>query len=330
MKFNLSFKSITSIAIVVVFLFYLLGVFWSFEPDNFDVRAEAINDARQENLQPVVGYTTTTTLIRVTEKLMDKPGGYLSNDVMPPSILLDNIPAWEFGALVMVRDLALAMRQSFSRSQSQSLENQHLKDAQTKFNIDATSWAMPSSEGQYSSAIADLYKYRHDLADPQIQDSQFYARTDNLQDWLREVEKRLGGYSQRLSSSVGRSQLNTNLAGDSDASQSTRVDDVVLVETNWWKIDDEFYESRGACWALLHMLEAVQVDFADVLETKNATVSLNQIIRELKATQSTVWSPMILNGSGFGTVANHSLVMANYISRANAAIIDLRELLNRG
>jgi hypothetical protein len=38
----------------------------------------------------------------------------------------------------------------------------------------------------------------------------------------------------------------------------------------------------------------------------------------------------VLNGSPFGFFANHSLVMANYISRANAAIIDLRQLLERG
>jgi hypothetical protein len=39
---------------------------------------------------------------------------------------------------------------------------------------------------------------------------------------------------------------------------------------------------------------------------------------------------MILNGDGFGLLANHSLVMANYISRANAALIDLNELLQQG
>lgn len=39
---------------------------------------------------------------------------------------------------------------------------------------------------------------------------------------------------------------------------------------------------------------------------------------------------MILNGGGFGFLANHSLVMASYISRANAALIRLRDLLNRG
>jgi len=96
------------------------------------------------------------------------------------------------------------------------------------------------------------------------------------------------------------------------------------------EIDDVFYEARGATWALIQFLSAVEVDFADVLAKKNATASLQQIIRELETTQETVWSPMILNGGGFGFVANHSLVMASYISRANAAIIDLRELLSQG
>ena len=81
---------------------------------------------------------------------------------------------------------------------------------------------------------------------------------------------------------------------------------------------------------MLHLLKAIEMDFMGILDKKNATVSLRQIIRELEATQQTVWSPMILNGSGFGVLANHSLVMANYVSRANAAIIDLRSLLVKG
>ena len=104
----------------------------------------------------------------------------------------------------------------------------------------------------------------------------------------------------------------------------------MVVKTPWNRIDNEFYEACGSAWALIHMLKAIEVDFADVLEKKNARVSIQQIIRELEATQQTVYSPMILNGSGFGVLTNHSLVMASYISRANAAIIDLRELLSQG
>jgi hypothetical protein len=41
-------------------------------------------------------------------------------------------------------------------------------------------------------------------------------------------------------------------------------------------------------------------------------------------------SPIVLNGTGFGVTANHSLVMASYLSRANSAVIDLRALLDQG
>ena len=91
-----------------------------------------------------------------------------------------------------------------------------------------------------------------------------------------------------------------------------------------------FYEARGAAWALVHFMKAVEHDFESVLQKKNALISLRQIVRELEATQESIWSPMILNGSGFGLFANHSLVMASYISRANAAVIDLRDLLKQG
>jgi hypothetical protein len=67
-----------------------------------------------------------------------------------------------------------------------------------------------------------------------------------------------------------------------------------------------------------------------VLRDKNALISLKQIIRELEETQHGLGSPVVLNGSPFGFFSNHSLVMANYVSRANAAIIDLRQLLERG
>ncbi|MCZ0943114.1 MAG: DUF2333 family protein, partial [Gammaproteobacteria bacterium] len=68
----------------------------------------------------------------------------------------------------------------------------------------------------------------------------------------------------------------------------------------------------------------------DVLDNKNARVSVQQIIRDLEPTQDTLWSPVVLNGSGMGFLANHSLVMASHISRVNAAIIDLRSLLAQG
>ncbi|CAM3774626.1 DUF2333 family protein [Rheinheimera salexigens] len=323
-----NFKLISFGALILLVVMYLTAWWVSSEPD---LLVAEINQSQQAlGERAPVGYSTTTALIRVSETLLNKSGGYLSNDIMPPFSLLDNMPAWELGVLEMSRDLALALRKDLSRSQSQSTENKFLKVAQPQFNIDHKSWAIPSAESEYKKAIGQLYLYREELIDPAKPDSQFYARADNLRDWLKAVEKRLGSYSQRLSASVGQDRLNTDLAGDASARQSTNAPSLRNIKTSWWKIDDEFYEARGAAWALLHFLKAVEVDFADTLERKNAMISLRQIIRELEATQQSIWSPMILNGSGFGLLANHSLVMANYISRANAALIDLSELLTQG
>ena len=103
-----------------------------------------------------------------------------------------------------------------------------------------------------------------------------------------------------------------------------------MVKTPWYQIDDIFFEARGSAWALVHFLRAAEYDFKQVLEDKNATISLRQIIRQLEASLVPIRSPIILNGGGFGLTANHSLVMASYLSRANSAVIDLRDLLDQG
>jgi hypothetical protein len=330
MKQYLTPRWLSLFAGIILLLLWFIAFLWSFEPDTFEPREVSYQQAQQANEQVVAGYTLTTSLITVSETLLNKSGGYLSNDVLPPSVLMDNMPSWEFGALEMARDLALAMRKDLSRSQSQSSENPYLTEAQPKFNIDHRSWLLPSAESQYQDAIDKLYEYRSSLTNTGPGSAQFYARADNLRDWLKQVEKRLGSLSQKLSASVGQERLDTSLAGDASASQSTPTSSFLENKTSWWQLDENFYEARGASWALLHFLKAVEVDFNDVLQKKNALVSVQQIIRELESTQESVWSPIILNGSGFGMLANHSLVMANYISRANAALIELSELLNQG
>jgi hypothetical protein len=315
-------------AIIIILL--LLMLWWDSSPDEFNPLQQAQELANQKQHNLVTGYTSTATLISLANTLLDKSGGYLSNDVMPPSIWMDNIPNWEFGVLTQIRDFSRALRNDISRSQSQSLEDLDLSVAEPLFNFDSESWLFPPTEGEYRKGIKALTSYLTRLSSSEQNDAQFYARADNLADWLAIVEKRLGSLSQRLSASVGQIRINTDLAGDSAALQSTPSPSELITKTPWTQIDNVFYESRGTSWALIHLLKAVEHDFSDVLQKKNALVSLRQIIRELEATQESVWSPIILNGSGFGLVANHSLVMASYISRANAAIIDLRSLLNQG
>lgn len=301
-----------------------LAWYWSREPDLYWIVRGPEGGAE------IVGYATTNTLVQVASTLLDKPGGFLTNDITPPSVFLDNIPAWELGVLTQVRDLARVLRNDYSRSQSQSTEDPSLSKAEPGFNFDNDSWLLPPSESKYREAIRELDDYLLRLQDPDQSNTQFFARADNLREWLAVVEKRLGSLSQRLSASVGQQRVNTDLANDPSATASMPRSENLAVKTPWLQIDDVFYEARGTSWALVNFMRAAQFDFGQVLKDKNAEVSLRQIIRELEASLQPMGSPMILNGDAFGMFPNHSLVMASYLARANSAVINLRELLDQG
>lgn len=307
------------IALAAILVLLLgLTLYWSQEPEPLSV------DYSEDR---PVGYATTDVLIRTVRTLLDKPGGYLHNDVMPPSVLMDNIPAFERGAVIQIRDLARVLRNDIGRAQSQSRENPDLAEAEPLFNYSYDRWLWPSTESRYRDGIDALVSYREGLDGD---DAQFFARADNLRSYLEVVEKRLGGLTHQLSASVGQTAPGLNLAGDSGTPGAAPARDEIPDQTPWMKIDDVFYEARGSAWALLNFMRAIETDFESVLRDKNALVSLRHVVQALEASQQEMSSPVVLNGGGFGLFANHSLVMASYLSRANAAVIDLRELLAQG
>jgi hypothetical protein len=311
-------------AAVVIAIAWAWSFYWSREPEVLWVVAQTPTGERT-----VVGYSTVHTLTDVVGWLLEKPGGYLSNDVMPPGVWLDNMPSFELGVLTQSRDLARVLRNNYSRSQSQSIEDVDLALAEQSLNTDNRSWLFPPAETRYDDALTALRQYETRLtADPA--GAQFYARADNLREWLAVVEVRLGSLSQRLSASVGQVRVNTDLGGAPTGAATREVDGDVIVKTPWLEIDEVFYEARGTAWALLLFLRAAQFDFERTLEDKNAIVSLRQIIRELEEGLRPIRSPVILNGQGFGVFPNHSLVLASYLSRAHSAVTDLRRLLEQG
>ncbi len=324
-----------SMAVVAVLLSMAVVMYWaSREPHDQPGRVIVARQLQANGLDTdnadVTGLPTTSALLYLIDTLLHKRGGYLSNDLLPPFVFMDNMPNWEYGVLLQARDLVRVLRNDISRSQSQSSENANLAEADPALHFDHSSWWLPSTESQYRKAYRALQAYQRQLPDRSDNQAQFFARADNLEEYLGQVEKRLGNISQQLSASVGQRRLNTDLSGDASAVSSPGARAEVAVKTPWLQIDDVFFQARGTAWALIQIMRAMEQDFAQVLIDKNAMVGFRQIIRELEATQQPIHSLMILNGSPFGMLPNHSLAMANYIARANAAVIDLRQLLDQG
>jgi hypothetical protein len=330
------------IAFILLVLF-VLGIWWGAEPDAFNVKFEALVRYSHEDIAGAdltqniddlpTGYVYTNTLAHMAEVLMHKPGGYLTNDVAPPGVLLDNVPSWEYGALIMLRDGTTALRNHFARDQSQSAEDIDLSIAEPYFYYERNSWALPSTEAEYEKGINALHRYMSRLKKPKGRQKrgQFYSRADNLWQYSEVVIKRLGGLSTRLGASTDRHEAMAILSPQVAPEKKPKIGQEILLEkTSWLEIDDVFYEARGASWALLHILKAIEYDFRLILEDKRAMRTLRSMIYSLENALTPVTSPMILNGSGFGFLANYSLSMANYIARANAAALDLRDIMNRG
>lgn len=323
---------------MIVMVFVGLGAWWGAEPDTFNVQDEAL--IRMENKDPEftslpIGYVYTNTLAHIAEVLMQKPGGYISNDVAPPGLFLDNIRSWEYGALVMLRDGTTALRNHFARDQSQSLEDKDLSLAEPYFYYEPNSWALPSTESEYDKGVKYLHIYMHRLQNPKPSQrrAQFYSRADNLWTYLEVVIKRLGSLSTRLTASTDRFAGAAGLLYDPSGQVApTNVEERTkgVGITPWLLIDNIFYEARGESWALLHILQAIKIDFGDIILDKRAMNTLDNMIHALDNALTPILSPMVLSGDGFGITANYSLTMANYIARANAAALDLRDLMNKG
>ncbi len=317
---------LSAIAIIAI---VVLGGYWSIEPKPFDVIAEAKMTQEKNGIEANSpdgyvypdGYVFGNTLVHIAEILLYKPGGYLTNDVGVPGVLLDNIPSWEYGALIMLRDGASALRNHLARAQSQSAEDPDLARAEPYFYYERNSWALPSTEAEYEKGIDALHSYMRRLADPTDKNpGHFYSRADNLWQYVEIIIKRLGGISTRLSASTDRYE-----AYDIQQEKSAAIS-----QTTWMQLDDEFWQARGSCWALLHILKAIRHDFRLILEDKRAMDTVEIMIHEMENALAPITSPVILNGDGYGIFANYSLAMASYVSRASAAALDLRDVMNRG
>ncbi|MGO2131469.1 MAG: DUF2333 family protein [Halomonas sp.] len=298
--------------LVAVYLLVVigLGIWWSRTPEPLVIEESVV--VHRGTGVAARGAVTTVGLMAVVNTLLNKPGGYLRNDMAPPGVWLDNMPAWELGVLQQARQLALAMP---------GMSTEPLPDIEQASEAllgNSRDWFYPSTEHRLNQAGEAFGSYLQRLEEPGAQG--LAAGGQGLSPWLYSVADSLDSLSYRLSASLGNPEALADLNVDVER---------VPGKTPWYEIDNVFFEARGQAWALLSLLKAVRHDQADVLAAHELTDHWDALIAELQASQRRLWSPVVLNGSGFGMFANHSLVMANHLLGARDRARKLADTLGR-
>lgn len=309
-RYDWIWKPLLVLIIVYLLVVIGLGIWWSRTPEPLVIDESVV--VQRGTGETARGAVTTAGMVSILDTLLNKPGGYLRNDLAPPGVWLDNMPTWEFGVLQQMRQLALAM----PAMSTQALPE--VEQASEALLGSSRDWFYPSTEHRLNQAGDALNRYLQRLEEP---DAKGLADGgQGLSPWLYSVAESLDGLSYRLSASLGNPEALADLDVDVDR---------VPGKTPWYEVDNVFFESRGQAWALLSLLKAVRHDQADVLATHQLTDHWDALIAELQASQRRLWSPVVLNGSGFGMFANHSLVMANHLLGARDRARELADTLGR-
>ena len=267
-------KTLFSISIFLIFIAVLMA--WGkfsgnfvihegiAEPDLFVDRIETTQQAysTQPAVNLPIGYTYANTLVQLVKTLLYKPGGYLSNDIKLSSKRLENLKAWEFGVIIILRDGTTALRNHFS-SESEQSHDPDLALAEPYFYFQYNSWTLPSTEAEFKKGIEAIHRYiaRLEVDNNSSPRSHFYAGSDELSQYIRIVVKRLNGLQTILT---------TNTEQIPDRKQ-------VSAEQS-----KKYFEARGASWALIHIFTAIKFDFSDTLTNHQAIYLIDKVIVELK------------------------------------------------
>lgn len=273
-------------------------------------------DARETPPKPGVVYSNA--MITIGDQMLD---AWLPNDVIWPSILLDNPQNYQLGVLEVLRYSTRVLRDDLSRQRTTDKIDPYCEDAFTAFSNNPNLWMFPAAEAKFASGVKALQQYKQGL---ETGNSNFYPRTDNIIVLTEQFASLLGGESTKLSNAprdrIERTSAET--AGDPNLEEQPKK---TFTKVPWLDIDDNFYHAQGVAYAMRQMLIAARWEFRDVIKIKRSGALLDSVIDELELAQFEPW--MVLNGSRDSIFANHSLTLMATLQDARQKLRSFAETM---
>jgi len=227
------------------------------------------------------------TISALDYELNKRAWGWRCNDMLQ---LTDNVENIQLGTLEVVRRATVILTERLSRHGPTDVIDENLENAMNWFMIKPDQYWLPSPESRYNDGLKELRAYAEKL---ERGEARFYTRADNLIPLLTSLTELLGGCDENL--------VKTKEKDGSPVS--------------WSKVDDYLYYAKGVAKAMGLILHAVEVEFADIVETRHGMDLLEHAIHACHiAAEIDPW--LVTDASLDGILANHRANMAAPISHA--------------
>ena len=269
---------------------------------------------------PVKGVAFIRTNQILVEQLLEN---WLPNDLLWPTVLLDNMPNFQIGVLEVVRYNVRVLRDNLSRMRTTDKLDPAAEGTFTALSNDPYKWWFPSAESKWKQAHQNLGTFYENLAS---QKSNFYPRADNLVELLNQYASLMGGVNTRLINAPG--DIEETLTVDEATTTNLQPHRMVDIDIPWYRIDNNFYYAQGAAYALSESLKAIRIDFIDILKDKNSLQLVDKILENLRRCS---FEPLIVfNGDPDSIFANHSLNLSGVFNDARQKVDSLIVALMQG
>ncbi len=263
---------------------------------------------------PQNGSQTVAMMAGLMEQEIKKTGWVANAPVFVPTYLLNNMPNYQIGMVTAFGRFSFELEDQIGRERGSSASDPDLSLARARLQYSPTTWIFKpgtilptaSAEGQYIEAVKALRRYNARLS---AGNATFDTRPDNLLAALDRIAYDLGSASAEL-----------------DAQISGRHKTLGLLDL---KADKLFYRTKGRAYGYYMILKALQVDFKEVISSRETTDLYDKMLEELRI--AAIMQPMVVNNGtpGGQFFPNHLANQGFYLLRARAKLRELTDILKK-
>lgn len=259
-----------------------------------------------DGYEGVLGSVFISTLINLVEIEQNRSlGGYRPDNIIWFNGLMpfDNVKNFQIGVQEVVQRTTILLKERVARAGGGSDSfDEYLVKASESFNYKKDSFFLTG--GQIRDGLSALKNYRIALKDGK---ATFALRSDALFDLIRTFREQLG-------------DTHNNLA-------KWKNPDGTKIST--FETDDYFYQALGEIYAIMALMRAVRLEFAEVLNSNGSIIFMDEVEKSLDLPTRLNPPLVVLNGSIYSLFANHRSNLETSVNDARFKLVSMMDNLRR-